>query len=578
MKNESRLMKPSLRQRIREVLPLRVRRVLRVLYRILSAYYIRKLISQTHTVPAELQAHSNQIRELTDMASLVMRRMHQLEESILASSRRISAETLAAAEPSGFDESTAQSLASGPADWKQELKVALICRSWGRRCGVAEYSAFLADRLGATIVASTADLPLDTDVALIQYEPGYYSGVDDLIRELRLIRPSVIPVIDAHYILPEAAAELLWHAIVGVKRGFYPGTVRLSHIQQLPVIDQDEEPKELRLGSFGFAFPAKRYELVIALAKRLGIGATILASHNNATDGQGALSSAYLAELKRLATDKIEVIDEFLPVEEVVQRLSRCSHLISCMEDNGAQSGSLRIMAAAGRPLISLRSTQAEDVSALLVDSLDEITLDFLKRSRKAPEPYDGIHDYNSLLDRIARFRKYALARTAEDEEKIGWLRKSATGRTVVVGIGNGLAANSIRAATVVDADPGRLAVAAARYPHLDLRAVDPRIQVLPGFETIIFDETAQRMPESEARHMIAIWAETGAKRILVTAIRDVGAVKAASGMDLAWEPAQERLLGLVPANYTGNVSVATGSRFAFLEMTRERNPHAARA
>ena len=145
-------------------------------------------------------------------------------------------------------------------------------------------------------------------------------------------------------------------------------------------------------------------------------------------------------------------------------------------------------------------------------------------------------------------------------------------GRTAVVGVGNGFVANSIRAAAV-DPDPERLSFAAARYPHLDLRVLDPRIQALPGFETIVFDEIAQRMPYAEAQHMLAIWADTGPKRILLTAIRNGGAVDGASGSDSAWEPGQELLLSLMPAGYAGNVSVATGSRFAFLEMTKRTHP-----
>jgi hypothetical protein len=568
------------RQTVRRRVPQRARRLARAIYRLLTLYWPRRILSQMNNLPRQLEDQSAQIEGQAKLGSLVLQRLHRLEQEIEEFGKQALSERKPLPEAESKIRLREPSLTSsvGAAPDGSVLKVAIVCRSWGRRCGVAEYSAFLSERLGAPVVSSPADLPLDADVALLQYEPGYYSGLDDLIRELRLIRPSVIPVVDAHYILPEAAAELPWHAIVGVKRGFYPGTVRLSHIQQLPVIHQERDPEELRLGSFGFAFPAKRYELIIDLAKRLRIGATILASHNNSTDGQGEISSAYLEKLKKLATDDIEIIDEFLPTEEIVRRLARCSHLISCMEDNGAQSGSLRIMAAAGRPVISLKTTQAEDVGAILVDSLDEITIDFLRRCRHAPEPYDGMHDYNRLLDRLAQFKKDSHGLPGDDDEKVAWLRKCATGSTIVLGIGTGFAANSIRAAVAADPDPERLSIAFTRYPHLDLRALDPRIQALSGFETVVFDGIAQRMPLADARNMVAMWAEAGAQRILLTAIQERATVNGSSGSERAWEPGQEQLLGLMPSGYTGNVSVATGSRHAFLEMIKSKHRIAARA
>jgi len=229
-------------------------------------------------------------------------------------------------------------------------------------------------------------------------------------------------------------------------------------------------------------------------------------------------------------------------------------------------------MVAAGRPLLSLKTTQAEDVGAILVDSLDDITLDFLQRCRGAPEPYDGLHDYNSLLHRLAQFKKGSQPAKADDEEKIAWLRKYANGRTIVLGVGTGFVANGIRAAAAADPDPEQLSIASARYPHLDLRALDPRISALSGFETIVFDEIAQRMPLADARHMIGMWAEAGAKRILLTAVRNGVTVDGTSSAERSWEPGQEHLLGLTPADCTGSVSMATGSRLAFLDMTKSEH------
>jgi len=463
-------------------------------------------------------------------------------------------------------------------------KIAILCRSLGRRCGIAEYAELLAQRLGAVAVSSVDDLPPDTDIVFVQYEPVFYEGPADAIAEVASISPSTIVVLDAHIIFPDVAAELRWHAIVATKRDFfYPGAVSLSLCLPMPVPTDDEPVQGIRLGSFGFAFPHKRYELVIALAQRLGVGATILAPHNNATPDISEISSSYLAYLKSLAGGDIEIIDDFLPMAEVIRQLRRCSHLVSCMDDNSGQSASLRAMAIARRPLISVRTEPAREVGAVLVDNLDAITPEFLEGCSQLPQPYDGIADYNSLLQRLTYTQRLVPQIQHSDSiylddprqmERLAWLRQNVDGRAIDIGIGNGFSTNYIRAVAGVEIRPDRLTYATLRYPHIEFLLLDAKVHPMSGFDTVVFGEIVEHMPLAEAKQMVELWANTRPTRILLTT---PNAGKTDYDDDLVhnpehvWEPTEELIHNLIPAAYRATITTTKGGDFLLVDMRKIR-------
>jgi hypothetical protein len=594
----------------------------------MTGLYFRDVIRHVQALSGQMATQSAQIEAQGEVMDLILRRLRRLEEEMTALTeslgrlqqemaaltqpvKALQAEVTAWSQPmkaltakptiheplsSGAEQTrTIENPLSPPQSGQTEMteeqpssppverpKIAILCRSLGDRCGIAEYASFLAQRLGVSQVASVADLPLDTDIVFVQYEISLYPKPADIINEVTLIKPPTIVVVDAHTLSPDLADELRWHAIVGVKRNLYPGTTRLSHIQQLPVPTEDEPVHGIHLGCFGFAFPAKRYELVIQLAQRLGVGATILAAHNNATPQLSELSASYIARLKSLAEGDIEVIDEFLPVPEVIRQLRRCSHLISCMEDNGAQSGSLRIMAAAGRPLISLRTEPAREVGAILVDDLDAVTIEFLGGCRQLPQPYDGIADYHVLLQRLAWAKELGRQILHSDAlylddpkqmKRLDWLRQNITGRAIDIGIGNGFSTNYIKAMAGVEIRPDRLAYAGLRYPHIDFRPLDARVQALPGFDTVVFGEIVEHMPLAEAKQMVALWAEREPARILITT---PNAGKPDYDDDLVhnpehvWEPTEELVYNLVPTGYRATITTSSGDDFLLVDMEKE--------
>src|SRR3990167_11345429 len=64
----------------------------------------------------------------------------------------------------------------------------ILVRSLGRKCGMAEYSGFLADRLPGRLISTVQELPLQRErlgVAIVQVEVGLYNlDLGEIVWEL----------------------------------------------------------------------------------------------------------------------------------------------------------------------------------------------------------------------------------------------------------------------------------------------------------------------------------------------------------------------------------------------------------
>jgi len=284
------------------------------------------------------------------------------------------------------------------------MTIAVLSRSLGRQCGISEYAICLANRLGGVAVQSVDEIPSGATPIFIQYEPSLYRGVSDLLNEISAIEG--FPVVDVHTEIPGDIVSILvsalkGSAIVGVKRGPREGrTWYLPHISYASVGVYEPPPSEIHLGSFGFALPNKKYELIVEIALRLHVPLTILSAIANATPGIEALSHGYIDYLRAVSysSPNIEIIDDFLTHKQIVKKLRECSHLVCAMDDLNRTSGSMRMMALAGRPIIGLPCAGAEEVGSVVVENLSDVTLEFLSQHLPLPSFSDGLDQYLQLL------------------------------------------------------------------------------------------------------------------------------------------------------------------------------------
>ncbi len=288
------------------------------------------------------------------------------------------------------------------------MTIGVLVRSLGRQCGISEYGICLAQRLGGIAVRNAQELPTDCSSVFIQYEPSLYRGLPDLLNEISQVEG--IPIIDVHTeippdIVPMLVSSLQSPAIVGVKRGPRPGTWFLPHISYALAKLPSTSPREIHLGSFGFAVPNKRYEDLIGLAIRLNVPLTILAAIANATPGIQVLSQGYIDYLRMMAHGRanIKINSSFLNHEQIIDELQKCSHLICTMENLDRTSGSMRMMALVNRPLISLPCAGSDEIGAIQVQSLSEVTIPFLQRKHPVPSFSDGLDEYHRLLEHLSR-------------------------------------------------------------------------------------------------------------------------------------------------------------------------------
>jgi len=301
----------------------------------------------------------------------------------------------------------------------------VLVRSLGRKCGMAEYAGFVAARLGGQLISSPKDLPEASGspaIVLIQLEFGLYNGsLSEMINEVMAVEAK------GHIAVGDYASEpteangwsqvLTNYCLMGPKYP-EPNSFCLPLLRCDPLMEPDRGPPEsIHLGTFGFAAPAKRHEEVIKLAIRLGVPATIISTVPNPWPGfegspieQVPTSCLRLYQSLAEGHSNIKILhEEYYSTEEVHRILRGCSHLIGAMADmtaNWGPSGSLRTMATVGRPFICTRSLRAQEVGAVIVETLDEVDISFLNQIKLPPDINqigDGIAEYTELIQSLSK-------------------------------------------------------------------------------------------------------------------------------------------------------------------------------
>ena len=289
-------------------------------------------------------------------------------------------------------------------------EVYVLVRSLGKRCGMAEYAGFVADRLGGKLIRSAVELPEANGspaIVFAQLEYGIYGDkIEEMVAELVEIQRRGHIAVGDYASEPDVyrgGSEILKNYCILGPKYWEPDTYLLPLIRCALLEEPDLGPPDhIHLGSFGFTSPLKHHDDVANLAIRLGVPCTIIATVPYF--GQSS-EERELQKLLDLASSYpgLEVIwERYLTIPEVQRELRKCSHLISAHEDiasNWGPSGSLRTMSTVGRPLIACRSRRAAEVGAILVNNLSEVTIDFLEM-HCSPNPAinDNLWAYTNLV------------------------------------------------------------------------------------------------------------------------------------------------------------------------------------
>jgi hypothetical protein len=111
------------------------------------------------------------------------------------------------------------------------------------------------------------------------------------------------------------------------------------------------------IGSAGFAFPSKRFDVVVKAARDLGGRSYLITPSHPSFDPRPMWE-----ELKKIGGNSLLIEEAFMPQSQVVRLLATCSILVYCADEplGPGQSGSVRMMAAARRPMVVRRCKKVE--------------------------------------------------------------------------------------------------------------------------------------------------------------------------------------------------------------------------
>ena len=167
-------------------------------------------------------------------------------------------------------------------------------------------------------------------------------------------------------------------------------------------VKHKKTPKELNLGSFGFATKSKNFDLICELAKRLGIKATIWMGASR-MDNASKKGMNYIAQniYNRYNSDRIQVRLGGYTEEQLIKGMRNCTHFISAQSEAMTASGSLRHMVKLGRSAISVNNYIARDAQVHRVKSLNEIDREYLERTTELTNLDDGLRYLIKILEHL---------------------------------------------------------------------------------------------------------------------------------------------------------------------------------
>jgi SAM-dependent methyltransferase len=408
--------------------------------------------------------------------------------------------------------------------------------------------------------------------------------MQELRDEIRIAsKLSKLVILDCHSVDPQLR-EFSQEAILCVKSLDVAATSWLQpvYVAGLVLPDLQLEPRlrpsDIVLGCFGFALPWKNFHNVIRLGNRLGVRVKVITSIANATSHLEKVSTNYLSQLKKMSNNSVEVIEIFGRDSEIAAHLQDCSHVIFAEEFDGTVSASLRLAAMTGRPIIAVNTRQAREAGVVLINGLDEVTLNFLNDCAQARTIVrDGFEDYARVIGSYLLAPLYArighhdeIYEDVRQRERINWLRANCVGRIIDVGCASGYVTSYVGADLGVDSRIDRVSYATLRYPRIHFRLLDARNEVVGGFDTLVFGDIVEHMPFDEASKMINLWAKQSPKRILVTtpnaekADFDPGIVETS---EHRWMPTKEMVKHLAPDGYDHVLTTSSGSDFWLLKI-----------
>ena len=326
---------------------------------------------------------------------------------------------------------------------KKLAKVNIVCNSLGVREGTSEYAITLAQRFegaGVTVNLVRRLAYIDKKFPTIfEYDPGIVKEIPEdpntiieahvtaypnlLFEDIAYRAKLALETKSPRFMLKEAIrllklatqhSELIGNAIrrsdpkaneklqkcrLLMRNPYIAERSAIGRYTLMPLIaypnlnfERKKKSAKIKLGSMGYALESKNFGNICDLAIRLKVPLTLMISINEVTPKMKEMQEQYAKEIKEKYGKYKNItlkVGYFAP-EEILHELSDCTHLIYAQNEARGTSYSMRFGMQLGIPVISRNVFQARDAQVYTVKSLENITLDYLKKTKEPINLDDG--------------------------------------------------------------------------------------------------------------------------------------------------------------------------------------------
>ena len=282
------------------------------------------------------------------------------------------------------------------------MKIALVVKSLGTQCGIANYSSILSKHLNADIVSSASELKKKYDKILIAFDTNFYLFEDDFSNELsECYKKSEEVIFDLHTVLRGLLINTFPYRKL-VKSPFSLNrTTNATYIPHFiyPANNTGKlPPSKLKIGTFGFASPARRMKELLSWGRDNEIDVKIIATINTSGITTEKSTRNYAEEISEEFPGQVDI--GYFTHDEIVSKLEDCSHLIFCRNGDPTigVSGAVPLAYNAKRPIIVEHKALAPELKDIYVSRLESLNKDKIDKITKIPTGGISVEDTTKTI------------------------------------------------------------------------------------------------------------------------------------------------------------------------------------
>ena len=315
-------------------------------------------------------------------------------------------------------------------------KISILSYSLGKNGGISKYAKLLGDRLEkengvmVKLYNNVDDVNTDTTkIVLIEYHPAL-RNVKDLISDIKYLKRMKKRIyVEVHEHLGvlsekqreslEKNATMLYRANEFAEHDTIKNYFLVTQMSYTNIKINNNVPKEILVGTFGYVSKEKRIKEIIQLLTRLKVKGLFILGFNSEIKNSDTSTKMEVKRIMHIAgrNNNIEVInkgqlhpkDKQIIIElgtfsdkENIAELKKCTHFVFAQRQSFAPSGSMvYVKRFNDRPIISLDTYQSKFSGVIRVKILNSVL----------PPLYDATFDFiwHIRTEKRILFKKYLI-------------------------------------------------------------------------------------------------------------------------------------------------------------------------